>query len=116
MSDFYDPVDCSPPGSSAREILQARLLEWVAIPFSRGSSQLRDQTWVDFLSTEPPGKLISQETSPCLMQMDSQQVQAARHSADVGPQLRHFPRVPVISVLHFSFCELLQLWYHGRII
>ena len=33
---------CSPPGSSLHEILQARILEWIAIPFSRGSSQLRD--------------------------------------------------------------------------
>ena len=33
-----DPVDCSPPGSSVHGILQARILEWVAIPFSRGSS------------------------------------------------------------------------------
>ena len=33
-----DPVDCSPPGSSVHRILQARILEWVAISFSRGSS------------------------------------------------------------------------------
>ena len=33
-----DPMDCSPPGSSVHGILQARILEWVAIPFSRGSS------------------------------------------------------------------------------
>ena len=33
-----DLMDCSPPGSSAHGILQARILEWVAIPFSRGSS------------------------------------------------------------------------------
>ena len=33
-----DPMDCSPPGSSVDGILQARILEWVAIPFSRGSS------------------------------------------------------------------------------
>ena len=31
-----DPVDCSPPGSSTHGILQARILEWVAISFSRG--------------------------------------------------------------------------------
>ena len=31
-----DPVDCSPPGSSVHGILQARILEWVAVPFSRG--------------------------------------------------------------------------------
>ena len=36
-------MDCSPPGSSVPGILQARILEWVAIPFSRGSSQPRDQ-------------------------------------------------------------------------
>ena len=33
-----DPMDCSPPGSSVHRILQARRLEWVAVPFSRGSS------------------------------------------------------------------------------
>ena len=39
-----DPMDCSPPGSSFHEISQARTLEWVAMPSSRGSSQPRDQT------------------------------------------------------------------------
>ena len=34
-----DPIDCSPPGSSVHGILQARILEWVAISFSRGSSR-----------------------------------------------------------------------------
>ena len=38
-----DPMDCSPPGSSVHGILQARILKWVAIPFSKGSSQPRDQ-------------------------------------------------------------------------
>ena len=33
-----DPIDCSPPGSSVHEIIQARILEWVAMPFSKGSS------------------------------------------------------------------------------
>ena len=41
-----DPMDCSPPGSSLHGILQARVLEWVAISFSRGSSWPRDRTWV----------------------------------------------------------------------
>ena len=39
-----DPMDCSPPGSSVYGIFQARILEWVAIPFSRVSSRPRDQT------------------------------------------------------------------------
>ena len=38
-----DSMDCSPPGSSIHEILQAKILEWVAISFSKGSSQARDQ-------------------------------------------------------------------------
>ena len=37
-----DPMDCSLPGSSAHGILQARILEWVAISFSRRSSRPRD--------------------------------------------------------------------------
>ena len=41
-----DPVDCRPPGSSVHGILQARILEWVAISFSRGSSQPSDWTQV----------------------------------------------------------------------
>ena len=41
-----EPRDCSPPGSFVHGILQARILEWVAILFSRASSQCRDLTWV----------------------------------------------------------------------
>ena len=51
-----DPADCSPPGSSVHGILQARILEWVAISFSRGSSQPRSRTQADALTSEPPGK------------------------------------------------------------
>ena len=45
-----DPVDCSPPGSSVHGILQARILEWVAISFSRGSSRPRDRTQVSCIA------------------------------------------------------------------
>ena len=44
-----DPMDCSSPGSSVHEILHARILEWVAISFSRGSSQLRDRTHIFYV-------------------------------------------------------------------
>ena len=58
-----NPMDCTPPGSSVHGILQARILESVAIPFSRGSSQSRDQTrspalQADSLPFEPPGKIF----------------------------------------------------------
>ena len=42
--------DCSPPGSSVHGILQARVLEWAAIPFSRGSSWPRNRTWVSYVA------------------------------------------------------------------
>ena len=45
-----DPKDCSFPGSSVHGILQARILEWGAIPFSRGPSQPRDQTQVSHIA------------------------------------------------------------------
>ena len=44
-----DPMDCSPPGSSLHGILQARVLESVAISFSRGSSRPRDRTQVSHI-------------------------------------------------------------------
>ena len=43
-------MDCSLPGSSVHGILQERILEWVATPFSRGSSWPRDWTWVSCIA------------------------------------------------------------------
>ena len=56
-----NPMGCSWPGSSVRGISQARILEWVAIPFSRGSSRPRDQIHIPalaagFFTSEPPEK------------------------------------------------------------
>ena len=50
---LFNPMDCNPQGSSVHGILQARILEWVAISSSRGSSWLRDRTWVSCI-----GRLI----------------------------------------------------------
>ena len=60
------PMDLSQPGSSIHGILLARILEWVAMPFSKVSSQSRDQTHIScssctsgrFFTTEPLGKVI----------------------------------------------------------
>ena len=64
-----NPIDCSPTGFSVLGILQARILEWVVIPSSRGSFQSRDQTQVSciasrFFTAKPPGKpsTLSNET------------------------------------------------------
>ena len=68
-STLCDPMDCSPPGSSVHWILQARVLEWVAMPSPRGSSRPRDQTVVSctagrFFTTEPPGQVLAPLLTP----------------------------------------------------
>ena len=45
-----NPMDCSLPGFSVHGIFQARILEWVAMPSSRGSSQSRNQTQVSHVA------------------------------------------------------------------
>ena len=56
MSNFCDPMDCSPPGSSVHGIPQARVLEQVAISSFRGTSWPRTRTLISCIGTEPPGK------------------------------------------------------------
>ena len=62
-------MDCSLPGSSVCELSQARILEWVAIFFSRGSSQPRDRARISrltgrFFPTEPLGKPHKEDGKP----------------------------------------------------
>ena len=67
-----DPMDCRPPGFSVYGILQARILEWVALPSSRGSSPPSDQTCVScnsyitgrFFTAEPRVKLLCVSVLP----------------------------------------------------
>ena len=64
-----DPMDSSPPGSSVHGILQARILRWIAMPFSRESSQHRDQTpgfqqCKQVLTNKPPTAPITTEFLP----------------------------------------------------
>ena len=62
---FCDPMDCSPPDSTVHGISQARILEWIAISFSVGSSQPKDGSCISctagrfFFPTEPLGKSYS---------------------------------------------------------
>ena len=73
MSGSLQPMDCSLPGSSVHGILQARILEWVAICFSRRSSQPRDRTHDScssciagrFFTSEPPGQAKGYSVCVC---------------------------------------------------
>ena len=63
-----DPMDCSPPGSSVHGILQARILKWVPISFSRGlpDPEIESRSpalQAESLPSEPPGKLVLPRTS-----------------------------------------------------
>ena len=53
-----DPMDCSLPGSSVHGILQARVLEWVAVPSFRGSSRPRDRTCLSKVSALARGEVL----------------------------------------------------------
>ena len=55
-----NPMDCSPPGSSVHGTLQARTLEWVAMPSSRGSSRPRDRTCISCNSCTARGSFTSE--------------------------------------------------------
>ena len=69
---FCIPMDWSLPGSSAHEILQARILEWVAVPLSRGSSQPRDRTQVSCTAGKFFTDWATRETHVEWYKMDSQ--------------------------------------------
>ena len=58
-----DPMDCSPPSSSVREISQARILEWVSISFSLGSSRPRDRTQISYFGRWFP--YLCEPGNPC---------------------------------------------------
>ena len=88
---FCDPMNCSLPGSSVHGIFQARILEWVAISFSRGSSQPRVQTWVSCIAGRfftiwttregPPYYIKVKVTQSCLI---------------------------ICNPMDYTFCEILQ--------
>ena len=67
LSDSCNPTDCSLPGSSVHGVLQARILEWVAVSSSRGSSWPRDWTQVSFclLHWQADSLPLGHKRSPC---------------------------------------------------
>ena len=106
-------MDCSLPGVSVHGISQARILEWVAISFSTGSSWPRDQTRVSFIGrriffpTEPPGKSsldiqFSSVAQSCLT-LCSSGLQHARH-----------PCPSLTSRVYSNSCPL-SWWCHTTI-
>ena len=112
-------MDCSPPGSSVHGILQARILEWVAISSSRGSSQPRDQTCVSCIKggflTEPSIYLSS-----ILRICHLPSIYHAFHLLSISPSLYLsfvvylspiYPLSIYLSIIYLSFLYLLSVYH-----
>ena len=83
-----DPMDCGLPGFSVHGILQARILEWVAIPFSRGTSQPRDRTVVSCIA----GRFFTyRATGKSIVQTPASQQCAHKMKATACPSFPSFP-------------------------
>ena len=103
------PMDCSAPGSSVLRILKARILEWIVMPSSTGSSLPRDQTQVssalegDVLTIGPPGKFHQLSFKLCRVTF---QVAAQPFLSSEGPW-SEFPRENAsrISLPVFPICN-----------
>ena len=81
VSDSCDSINCSRPGSSVHGISQARILEWVAISFSRGSPRLRNRTQVSCLAgrfSTDWGTKEAQKWGPALSEVQTQDLQIMR--------------------------------------
>ena len=92
------PVDCSQSGSSLHGILQARIVEWVAISFSKGSSRPRDQTWVSHIPGRRFNLWATREAqyddlaTPLLGMWASLVTQRVKHLAGNAGDLGSIPR------------------------
>ena len=105
-------MDWGLPGSSFHGILQARILEWVAIPFSRGSSRFRGQTCVSciagrFFTNEPLGKLLPKVLSPNTITLE------VKTSVDEFWGDKDIQSITESLFLwHWSFCPRTLLFYN----
>ena len=97
-------MDCSLPGSSVHGIIQARILEWIAVPSSSGSSPPRDQTCTSciagtFFTPEPPGKPLEHSMS----------LYSLRHFCQIYPYVFHFLNVMkmILKIVSVSIYSLL---------
>ena len=111
------PGDCSPPGSSVHGVLQARILEWVAMPSSRGSfppESLMSPDWqTGSLSPVPPGK-------PCLIYTYHEYIYAQTCTILLRPDVEEYGPPFFIWLMLFVFsstvfnpaCCLLKSFFH----
>ena len=102
-----DPMDCSPPGFSVHGFFQARILEWVAIPFSRRSSWPRDWTLASCIGRQIPYHLSHLSVNIYGLPQLLSGKESAFNAGDVGliPGLRRSLREGNGNPLQYSFLE-----------
>ena len=114
-----DPIDCSLPGSSSHGIFQAIVLEWVAISFSRGSSQTRAQTRVSRMCRQALYRL-SHQGSPFDLMVQPKVLLIARHTQEshmtaISPEQRDGASQGSLERLskptHRNMASLVLCWF-----
>ena len=93
---LWDPMDCSLSGSSVYGILQARILEWVVITFSRGSSQPRDRTWVSHIAGRHFTLMASKMAESQWLQADSRAIKGKKMDFPLEFNLYFGPAIPIL--------------------
>ena len=104
-----NPLNCSQPDSSVHGILQTRILEWIAVPFSRESFQPRDRTQVstlqaDPLLSEPPGKPNDCPSLPLISKPNPFQ-----RTNEIGREIS-IPTLSLDLVSALGFPSLISRW------
>ena len=113
---FCISMDCSLSGSSVHGILQARVLEWVAISFSKGLSQPRDRTWVSYTTGRFFTNWATREaTLPSNPSLSSQPSRTSQFDLDASPGSVAWTIVGLLIVLLISgitilCCLLFNVW------
>ena len=120
-----DPMDCSLPGSCAHGIFQTRILKWVAIPFSRGSSWPRDRTqvsciagrcfaiWATITTTKISCKIVPppQKVSSCVFVVDLPWITALGNPWSAVTVALPFSRISYKSDQHNVVNFSLKFWW-----
>ena len=104
-------MDCSPPGSSVHAILQARILEWAVIPFSRGASWPRDQTWASHVAAPLRKGWMDKPNQKGFCGSGMQELQSSQKITPVECLNRHLSREGIIKVSWFYRLHL--IWMMG---
>ena len=112
-----DPMDCSPSGSSVHGIFQAGILEWVAIPFSSGSSWPRDWTPISYIAGKFFTPWATRETKLLCIRFSSVRFSRSVVSDSLWPHELQYARPPCASPTpraHSNSCPLSR-WCHPAI-